>query len=172
MFTQNSGSTLFVFQNAKNKGLKYSSPFFRSFFRITTICLIQFNSFYYLNSSCNKIVNKYAQPLHVYRLLQCFLSQFIIFLKVLLRWFPGRISPFQVLIRFLLSLFFSPFDVLCFVFSLLRWFPGRISPFQVLIRFLLSLLFSPFVISLFVFLFVLLSCSVCIIPRLCDSFNR
>ena len=36
-------------------------------------------------SSCNKIVNKYAQPLHVYRLLQCFLSQFIIFLKVLLR---------------------------------------------------------------------------------------
>ena len=41
--------------------------------------------FYYLNSSCNKIVNKYTQPLHVYRLLQCFLSQFIIFLKVLLR---------------------------------------------------------------------------------------
>ena len=37
MFTQNSGLTLFVFQNAKNKGLKYSSPFFRSFFRITTI---------------------------------------------------------------------------------------------------------------------------------------
>ena len=27
--------------------------------------------FYFLNSSCNKIVNKYAQPLHVYRLLRC-----------------------------------------------------------------------------------------------------
>ncbi len=40
---------------------------------------------YFLKSSCNKIVNKYTQPLHVYRLLQCFLSQFIIFLKVLLQ---------------------------------------------------------------------------------------
>ena len=48
------------------------------FFSYYYYCLIQFNSFYYLNSSCNKIVNKYAQPLHVYRLLQCFLSQFIL----------------------------------------------------------------------------------------------
>ena len=57
---------------------------------------------YFLKSSCNKIVNKYAQPLHVYRLLSAVL-----------------------------------FFILCFLF-----------------------------------LFVLFSCSVCIIPRLCDSFNR
>ena len=55
------------------------------FFSYYYYCLIQFNSFYYLNSSCNKIINKYAQPLHVYRLLQCFLSQFILLLKFFLQ---------------------------------------------------------------------------------------
>ena len=37
---------------------------------------------YFLNSSCNKIVNKYTQPLHVYRLLRCvYISVYFILLQ-------------------------------------------------------------------------------------------
>jgi len=106
------------------------------FFSYYYYCLIQFNSFYYLNSSCNKIVNKYAQPLHVYRLLQCFLSQFILS------------SCNKSSCNKLVNKYVQPLHVYCLLSAVL------------------------FFILCFLFLFVLFSCSVCIIPRLCDSFNR
>ena len=102
-----------------------------------------------------------------YPVKSCHLSPFIVLCRVqVIAYIPLAMRSSIVLIN--QFIFSPPFDVLCFVFSLLRWFPGRISPFQVLIRFLLSLFFSPFVISLF----VLLSCSVCMIPRFCAAFNR